>query len=79
MTATLDVTAVPPAVRHNQVYAALDRLGPGETLPIPRLAANPHRTPRALDHAPPIRCVGSGARRRSPGDPGLGQRSGARS
>jgi len=32
MTVTLDVSPIPPAVRHDQVYAALDRLVSGETL-----------------------------------------------
>ena len=32
MTITLDVTPIPPAVRHDQIYAALDRLTLGDTL-----------------------------------------------
>ena len=32
MTLRLDVTLIPPAVRHDRVYAALDRLGLGEAL-----------------------------------------------
>jgi uncharacterized protein (DUF2249 family) len=34
MTVTLDVTPIPPAVRHDQIHAALDRLGLGEVLEI---------------------------------------------
>ncbi len=32
MTVILDVTPIPPAVRHDRIHAALDRLGPGEAL-----------------------------------------------
>lgn len=34
MTITLDVTPIPPAIRHDHIHAALDRLGLGETLKI---------------------------------------------
>ena len=32
MTVTLDVTAIAPSVRHDRIFAALDRLAAGETL-----------------------------------------------